>query len=388
MNGYSERWLRHGFPWVYPAEVVGGGPAAVGEVVGLRAQDGSPLGTAIADQGWIAARRFRIDPGPVDRALLAERLSAARGLRAAVVPPETTAWRLVNAENDGLPGLRVDVWGDYASVALDSPSLLGLVPELAARVGEGLGLRGVVVGFRPDPRDTREGWPAPPGWAWGQAPMGPVVVYERGVAFRVELDARKDQGLFPDMRSVRAWLDPHWAGARVLNLFAHTGAFSVFAARGGAAPVFTVDLSATWLARAAENLRLNDLPEGELVEDDALRALDRLRRQGAEFDRVIVDPPAHSHSAHGTWSAEKDYPRLVAACLRVTAPGGWLVAACNLGAVSPRQFHGWLAEGAERAGRKLLVLLDAGAAPDFPAAMDFPEGRYLKVVVAAAVPWR
>lgn len=384
MNGYSERWLRHGFPWVYPAEVVAGGPPVPGEVVGLRAQDGTPLGTAVADGGWIAARRFRSDAGPIDRALLAERVDAALALRRRVVPPETSAWRLLNAENDALPGIRVDVWGSWAAVSLDSPSLLGLLPPLAEVVAERLDLAGVVGGFRPDPRDTRGSWPAPPGWVWGSPPDAPVVVRERGVAFRVELDARKDQGLFPDMRSVRAWLDPHWAGTRVLNLFAHTGAFSVFAARGGAREVHTVDLSATWLARARENLRLNGLPEGEVVEDDAFRALDRYRRAGVRFDRVLLDPPSHSHSPWGTWSAEKDYPRLVAAALRVLEPGGWLVAASNLGSVSPKQFHGWLAEGAERAGRRLLVLLDAGAAPDFPAALDFPEGRYLKVVVAAA----
>lgn len=386
VNGYSERWLRQGFPWVYPAEVVGPPPGPPGAVVTLQAANGDGLGAGIADQGWIAVRRFRADAGPVDRALLAARLDAALALRAGLVPPETDAWRAVHGENDGLPGVRVDVWARTVVITLDSPSLAGLVDDLADLVVERLGAEAVWVGYRPDPRDERAHWPPPPGCVRGAPARGPIEVRERGVRFLVDIDARKDVGLFPDVRELRAWLDPHWRGATVLNLFAHTGAFSVFAARGGAAAVHTVDLSGPWLQRARENLRLNGLPEGEIVEDDAFRALDRYRRAGQRFDRVIVDPPGFAHSKAGGWSTEQDYPRLVAAALRVLAPGGWLVACSNVGSLSPRQFQGLLIEGARRSGHALVGLHEAGAAPDFPCALDFPEARYLKAAVLAAFP--
>ena len=125
VNGYSERWLRQGFCWVYPAEVVKGAAKPCTEVE-LHTQQGACLGTAIADDGWISARRFRPDAGPIDAALLSEKLSSALALRRVVLPEHTTAWRWVHGENDGLPGIRLDMYGRWAVLSLDSASLLAL----------------------------------------------------------------------------------------------------------------------------------------------------------------------------------------------------------------------------------------------------------------------
>jgi 23S rRNA (cytosine1962-C5)-methyltransferase len=385
VNAYSEKWLRQGFPWVYPQEITSG-RARPGESVSLRGASGDVLGTAIADDGWIAARRFRDDAGPIDAALLHERLAAAQALRRAVVPPDTDAYRLVNAENDALPGIRVDVWGDHAVVSLDSPSLLVLLdPLVEALVSVLPGLASVHLAHRPDPRE-KEGraWSRPAGVLRGVDP-GEVCVRERGLCFLVRPgNGGKDVGLFPDMRDNRAWLEPHWRGRELLNLFAHTGAFSVAAAASGAAATTSVDLSQGYLDRAAANFRANGLPPGELLAEDAFKSLDRFRRQGRGFDVVLLDPPGHSHSRDGSWSGEQDYARLVAAALRVTRAGGLLVAASNLGSVSPHRFQGMLLQGARRAERGLLLLHDGGQATDFPAALHFPEGRYLKFMVCAA----
>jgi len=347
--------------------------------VGLRAPDGASLGRGVADEGWIRVRRFREDDGPVAD-ILAERVRCAWELRQDALPPETDAWRWVHAENDALPGVRVDVWGEHLVVSLDSPSLMVLLDPLLAALRAHHPATSVHVGWRPDPRETRA-FPEPPGRVLGEPP-GLVEVRERGVRFQVEPAARKDIGLFPDMRDNRAWLDPHWAGRDVLNLFAHTGAFSVFARRGGARRVVTVDLSRPALARARVNHALNGLPAEELLEEDVFKLLDRLRRQEQRFDRVIVDPPGHSHGDGGSWSGERETPRLVAAACRVTREGGWLLAASNLGSVSRKEFQGFLAEGARRAGCRLQVVHEGTQSPDFPAAVHFPEARYLKFVVA------
>lgn len=383
VNGYSEKWLRQGFPWVYPKEIVAG-RASPGDVVALRSQAGEPLGVAVADEGWIAARRFRADDGEIDAALLAGRVAAAMGRRRPFVGPDTTAWRLVNAENDDLPGVRVDVWGRHAVVSLDSPSLLSLLDPLCDAVSDALGgVDCAWLAWRPDPRDTERRFPRPAGPVRG-APADEIEVVERGVRFLVRPGAGKDVGLFPDMRDNRAWLDPHWRGASLLNLFGHTGAFSVFAARGGARETVTVDLSAPYLDRAAANFRANGIEPGELLAEDAFKVLDRFRRQGRRFDRVLLDPPGHSHSKEGVWSGEQDYARLVAGALRVLEPGGWLIAASNLGTVSPHKFQGMLVAGARRAERDLRLFYDGGQAPDFCAALHFPEGRYLKFAVCTA----
>jgi 23S rRNA (cytosine1962-C5)-methyltransferase len=169
---------------------------------------------------------------------------------------------------------------------------------------------------------------------------------------------------------------------RVLNLFAYTGMFSVAAARRGAREVVSVDLSRSVLDRLAANLRANGLAPDryEQVAEDAVKALDRLRRTGRRFDRVILDPPSFSRGPRPS-SASAELPRRVAACARVLDRDGWLVVASNQGELSPRAFDGLVAEGLRKAGRDAQLLHAGGQGPDFPAAVSFPEGRYLKVRV-------
>jgi 23S rRNA (cytosine1962-C5)-methyltransferase len=381
VDGYSERWLRRRFPWVYPKEVVKG-RARPGDEVLVQAQNGDRLGRGLFDDGWIAVRVFRHDGGPMDAAWLDEGLDRALALRGQVVDAGTTGYRVVHAENDGLPGVRVDRWGDRVVIALDSPSLRGLLPPIADWAIRRLDAKGVHACWRPDGRETLSVG-TPPGLVAGEPADGPVTVTERGLRFLVRPDEGPDVGLYADMRGMRSWLEPHWRGRRVLNLFGYTGAFSVAAAAHGAAQVVTVDLSEKVLGRAMENFAANDLPvdPAAFVAEDAFRALDRLRRKGERFELVVVDPPSFSHGPDGRWSAEKDYPRLVAAACRVLAPQGWLVAASNLGEWSPHKFRGEVDEGVRKADRTGQELFFGSQGPDFPAATWFPEGRYLKVGV-------
>lgn len=384
VNGYSERWLKQGFPWVYPKEVVSRTPGLrPGAAVQLQSERGEALGAGIYDEGWLAARRFRADAGPIDAALLRARLDEAEALRRQVVEADTTAYRLLNGENDRTPGVRVDVYGHFLVVSLDSPSLLPLLDPLCALLIERLDPRGVFLAWRPDPRDTgfdAEKAPVPAGLVRGFAPTADVRVTERGVSCLVRPGAGKDIGLYTDMRANRAWLEPYWGGRRVLNLFAHTGFFSVVAARFGASEVVSVDLSERYLERAEANFQANELdPSGHsFLAEDARKALDRFRRQGDRFDVVLLDPPAFAHGPDGALSAKQDYPRLVAACVRVLARDGWLIAALNSGEASPKEFHGAVREGAARAGASMQLLYEGTQSPDHPAAVDFPEGRYLK----------
>jgi 23S rRNA (cytosine1962-C5)-methyltransferase len=396
VNGYSANWLRQGFPWVYPAEVVGRRPAS-GATVQLVAPDGGHLGMAIAGDGWIAARRFRSDAGKIDAPWIRARVLAAARRRQGL-PAETDAFRVVHAENDDLPGVRVDAYAGHLVITLDSPSLDALVPAIADAAREALAApssgeispvataeRSVHLAYRHDPRETAAAAPAGRLLS-GTAPAGDVLVRERGMAMLARLGAGKDVGLFTDMRDNRAWLQPHWRERRVLNLFSYTGAFSVAAARGGAAEVVSVDLAEAAHERARANVEANGLDPGVMAwwAEDAWKALDRLRRKEQRFDLVLADPPGHAHGPGGGWSGESDWPRLVAAMLRVLRPGGWIACASNLGSQSPRQFHQALQAGARKAGMALHAIHDGGTPLDHPAALHFPEGRYLKFVVSIA----
>lgn len=388
VNGYSSEWLGKGFPWVYPKEVLARGARA--STVELRSADGRALGRGVPDEGWIAARVYRHEDGPLDQAWLWRQLDQAAALREVVVEPNTTAYRLVHGENDGLPGLRIDWWDHTATVVLDSPAVAVFLDDVVAWLVDRRAPRAIHLCYRPDPRDERDfsAVEPAPGLIHGHELSAEVRVVERGVAFRVRPWEGPDVGLYTDMRAVRAWLEPHWGGARVLNTFAYTGAFSVAAAMAGASEVVTVDLSAAYLERAEANFVANDMDPAnfDFIEGDTFKVLDRLRRTGRQFDRIILDPPSFSHSREGLWSAKKDYPRLVAAALRVLEPGGWLVAATNHGQTSPRDFRGYVIDGARKAGVRAQELTWLGQSADVPAATWFPEGRYLKVGVWRALP--
>ena len=379
VNSYSARWLRQGFGWVYPKEIVSG-KARLGQTVVLADEQGALLGTGIADDGFIAVRRFREDDGPLDRGHLFDHLDRAAALREAVVDGATTGFRLVHADNDALPGIRIDAWAEWATIVLDSPSLDRLTDDLVAWLVERRGVVGVVRCYRADPRDERR--LPDPSVVYGDVPHSDVLVTERGIAFRVRPTEGPDVGLYADMREVRGWLESHWAGTRVLNLFAYTSAFSVSAAVFGAAQTVSVDLSKPILARARDNFVINGLdPDDHLFEaDDAFKALDRHRRKGSRFDRVIVDPPSFSRGREG-FSAKRDWPRLVGSAVRVLEDGGWLIAASNQGQTSPRAFETALQEGFRKAKAHGQLIHVATQGPDFPAATWFPEGRYLKVRV-------
>lgn len=390
VNGYSAEWLGKGFPWVYPKEVVSRGKQTA-DTVTLRSADGRILGRGVPDQGFIAARVFRHGEGELDRDFLWLLLDNAADLRDTVIPPETTAYRLVHGENDGLPGIRIDWWDHVATIALDSPALAVFLPHLTEWLEERRAPRAIYLCYRPDPRDTRD-WTAPrpaPGLIAGHELTSELRVLERGAAFKVRPWEGPDVGLYTDMRAVRAWLEPHWGGTAVLNTFAYTGAFSVVAALGGASEIVTVDLAAPAIERAKANFVTNELDpaDHDFLVEDTFKALDRFRRRGQRFDRIILDPPSFSHSADGTlWSAKKDYPRLVAAAMRALNPGGWLIAASNHGQTSPRDFRGYIIDGAKRANLRAQELAWLGQSADVPAATWFPEGRYLKVGVWRALP--
>jgi 23S rRNA (cytosine1962-C5)-methyltransferase len=193
---------------------------------------------------------------------------------------------------------------------------------------ETLGIAGANVHYK---RRERQRGPAQYGRITARS--GKLVIHEGGLRFLVDLDAYVDTGLFLDHRKTRAYVREHAAGRRMLNLFAYTGSFTVYAASGGATATTTVDLSNTYLDWTGRNLALNalDRPEHALVRADVLEWLDEAVRIRRLFDLIVLDPPSFSNSARmrETLDVQRDHVRLIDGAMALLAAGGELIFSTN-----------------------------------------------------------
>jgi 23S rRNA (cytosine1962-C5)-methyltransferase len=364
--------LASGHPWVY-RDHVGGFTAADG--TWLRVVAGSYEAIGLWDAESPIAVRLFSTRGPVDARFVAERVREAWELRALVRGQGVTGYRLLFGEADGLPGIVVDLYGDYAVLVTYSRSLGALVPEVAQAVEEVARVRGVV-------RRARDGDGVRLTLLAGEPPPSEVIIEERGMRLLAELEHGQKTGLFFDHRDNRAFVREISAGRSVLNLFAYTGGFSVAAALGGARAVTSVDISPPAIAAAQRNFALNGL-EGarhEALVADVFEYLEAVKARGERFDLVVCDPPSFAKNRQQLRAAEKAYRRLLALCLEVTVTGGLLCAASCTSQVSPDGFRAALRDAARKARRRLQVVRDIGHAPDHPVSIGHEEGRYLKFV--------
>lgn len=383
------RMLELGHPWVIADRYTRKWPTArAGEVAELTDESGKLLATALLDPADRVVARV-LTPGPLrlDKAWLQGRLERAAALRANHADlADTTAWRLVNGEGDGLPGLTVDRYGDHLMVQLYTAAWKPHLPLLVSALQQVLAPAGIYEKFRP--QQTRE--LAATGDAKkysrllaGAAAPGRLRVRENGLDFLVELEAGLNTGLFFDQRKNRRDLTGRVRGKKFLNLFAYTGAFSVAAAAAGAERVVSVDASAPYLEWAKENFganRLNPRRHGFVV-GDCFTVLDDLARQQERFDLILMDPPSFSTTAKSRFTTRQGTSELVAAALPLLVPGGLLITSSNHQKVDLADYLKELRRGALQAGCELRVIRTASQPEDFPYPVTFPEGRYLKYVM-------
>lgn len=372
--------LTSGHPWVYRNHL----PAAAaelrsGEWVRVEAGRASAFGLYDA-AGQVAVRLFS-RTGVPDQQWFDERVAQALALRAFAVAPDTTAFRLLSGENDGLPGVVADRYDRHVVLRLYASSaghlldavVSALSRQLGARSGSRLRLRGIALrtdsGLEP---------------LFGELPPPEVTVSENGLSFLVNLHEGQKTGLFLDQRENRALIRRYAAEREVLNLFAYNGGFSVHALAGGATRVTSVDIAEPALQDAERNVVLNGFaPEQhETVTADVFDLLGEYAAAGRQYDLVICDPPSLARDKRGVHSALRAYTKLNTEALQLVRPGGLLATASCTARVTPTDFTGVLQTAARQAGVTAQVLHEAGHAADHPVAAAFPEGRYLKFLLA------
>jgi 23S rRNA (cytosine1962-C5)-methyltransferase len=367
--------IRAGHPWVYD-RALPPPPRGVssGDVVTI-VDDEGPIATAFADPGSpIRARVLGDADLDVGAAWVRQRVAAAVELRARdPLLVGCTGRRLVHGEGDRCPGLVIDAYGDTAVIVFDGAAAAAFwrprLPDVLAGLAHG-GAEIAHVWLRGERRDRGHGE------AVSGDPPAQIVIDEDEARFAVDVRAGQKTGFFLDQRENRRTIRRHAAGARVLNLFAYTGGFSIHAALGGAASVTSGDIAAPAIAALVRNVELSGLPAQETIVGDAFELLARARRR---WDLVIVDPPSFAPSERAKPAALAAYRKLAAAALAVIEPGGrFALASCSSHVTEADLLD--VVAGIDP-DATLRIRLTAGAASDHPLLPAFPEGRYLKFLL-------
>lgn len=388
----AQRALRQGHPWLFDQAITQeSGPGQPGDLavifnerrrflaIGLY-DPTSPVRVRILQQGA---------PATIDRSWLRDKLQAAAAWRATLPESGTTGYRLVHGENDGLPGLVIDRYDTTLVIKLYALAWLPWLIDLRAALDEACPAARLVL------RLSREVASQPQrlfGLTDGQTlagdpPTEPVQFTENGLRFEADVTHGQKTGFFLDQRDNRTRVGKLAAGKRVLNVFAYNGGFSLYAARGGATEVLSLDASGPALASAERNFALNRgqsavaAARHTVLAADAFEALAELK-QGVRFDLVVVDPPAMAKQDREIPAALRAYGRLTRLALDVLTPGGTLVLASCSSRISAAAFFATINRAALAAGRPLVELDRTGHAIDHP--VRFPEGAYLKCLFATA----
>jgi 23S rRNA (cytosine1962-C5)-methyltransferase len=356
--------------------------AEPGDLVDVVDPQGKWLGAGFYSPGSALAVRIltREQDRPVDAAFFRERFQQAALLRSrwlGLPSAETTGYRLVHAEGDGLPGLIVDVYGKAATIQLLTIGMKRRQAEIIAALRDVANLTTIIEMPSREHQD-QEGFRVEPSVIAGE-PAPELVFRERGFEHRLPFAGAQKTGFYFDQRDNRARLERMCHGLRVLDLCSYVGAFALAAARGGAREVVVADRSdwALGIARAACE-RAGYADRVSFTRGELKTLMPQLLEQAQRFDVVVLDPPKLAHSAKQLERARSMYRLWNSQAMRLCEPSGLLVTCSCSGAMQPMDFVRTIALAGADASRSATLLELGEQAPDHPTPAAFQEGRYLK----------
>jgi 23S rRNA (cytosine1962-C5)-methyltransferase len=383
-----ERALLGRHPWVFSgavARVEGAGSQPVERPVAqVAAHDGRPLGAGLYSAGSrIPVRMLQFGDVPlsaIGTPLFAERLAAAMRLRESLLPPRTTGYRLLNAEGDGVPGWTVDRFGETLVSQITCGGLEAIRAEAYAALAAALPQAAIVQKNSSAGRRV-EGLSEVDEVIAG-APPDEAPFEESGLQFSAEIAGGQKTGFYCDQRDNRRLVERLAPGRAVLDLFAHSGAFGLYALRGGARRVVHVESAARLIERGREQYQRNAqalaAAEALPVEWIAADVFEHLRQGSERFDLVICDPPPLARKQRDRERAARAYKDLNRLAMARLAPGGLLLTFSCSAAVDAKLFRQILFAAALESEVDLQLLRPLSAAIDHPVAITHPEGEYLK----------
>lgn len=382
----KEESLDRFHPWVFSGAIASL-PEGIeeGDLVSVLTHDGKIAGVGHYQIGSIAVRILAFGDRVIDAAFYAEALEQAARMRLAIglQRPDNTAFRLVHGEGDFLPGLVVDIYGDTAVVQAHSPGMHFAREVIADAL---VSLQAIHINNVYYKSDTTLPFKArlDPVNDYLRGGNADAVALENGLRFNIDWLRGQKTGFFVDQRDNRSLLEHYSRGRRVLNMFCYTGGFSVYALRGGAERVVSVDSSAKAIALTNANVALNfDTPDAagrhDAVAIDAFKFLDGVNT--GDYDLIVLDPPAFAKHRNALANALRGYRRLNAAGIAKVAPGGLVFTFSCSQAVSREQFRLAVFSAAASTGRRVRILHQLTQPADHPVNIYHPEGEYLKGLI-------
>ncbi len=374
-------WRFH--PWVFSGAIASSdGKLKEGETVRVISNDGEIMGYGHYQIGSIAVRMLTFENEEINDAFWQQRLSEAFSLRSALQltgREDNTIYRLVHGEGDRLPGLVIDVYGKTAVMQAHSVGMHVCRETIAdALIAASNGLienvyykSETTLPFKADLHQEN-------GFLRGHDDGN--IALENGLKFHIDWLRGQKTGFFVDQRENRSLLEHYAKGRNVLNMFCYTGGFSVYALRGNAKLVHSVDSSSKAIDLTRANAELN-FPNDSRHEAFAEDAFKFLEQAGSNYDLIVLDPPAFAKHKDALRNALKGYTRLNAIAFKKIRKGGIVFTFSCSQAVNKDQFRLAVFTAAAQSGRHVRILHQLHQPADHPINIYHPEGEYLKGLV-------
>lgn len=329
--------------------------------------------------GWVLSRHIK---QKIDMDFFKKTINAAISRRNHLLLDEgTTAYRVFNGEGDGIGGLTIDYYDGYYLVQWYSKGIYKFRDEVINTLKK----RKPVKGIFQKKRFGNDGqYIESSDFILGEYPEWPLVVSQDGMKYAVNLDDGAMTGIFLDQRQVRRLLrDKYSKDKSVLNTFSYTGAFGVAAALGGAELTTNVDLAKRSVEKTKEMYGVNDIDmeNHQIIVEDVFKYFKKAAKAEKSWDVVVLDPPSFSRSKNFTFSAEKDYGKLLEDVLPLVNEKGIVIASTNSAKMDMEKFRKLISAGFVAAKRRYKILDTLQLPDDFATNPKYPNSNYLKVLV-------
>lgn len=381
----KEESLKRFHPWVFSGAIAKTGQGIQeGDIVRVFSASGEFLGVGHYQVGSISVRILSFTDETINEDFYARRISSAYRMRMKIglLHAGNNTFRLIHGEGDHLPGLIIDMYGKTAVVQAHSVGMDGDKEKIVDALQRVLGKDNLENIFYKSEGTLpfKAGIEADNDYLLGGQNVDPVAL-ENGLRFNIDWLRGQKTGFFIDQRENRRLLEKYAAGKDVLNMFCYTGGFSVYALRGGARSVHSVDSSAKAVSLTDENIRLNfgEEPRHTSFSEDAFKFLKASTANA--YDLIVLDPPAFAKHRGAISNALQGYKRLNLAALEKIKQGGILFTFSCSQAINKEQFRLAVFSAAAISGRKVSILHQLTQPADHPINIYHPEGEYLKGLV-------